>query len=76
MTRQSLLIKRYDKLSTKVIEALKKRHFDAFYCKTKDEAVQQILDLIPENHVVSWGGSETLTEIGIKELVKKNAIKL
>ncbi|WP_271813568.1 lactate utilization protein [Clostridium beijerinckii] len=76
MTRQSLLIKRYDKLSSKVIEALKKRHFDAYYCKTKDEAVQQILDLIPENHVVSWGGSETLTEIGIKELVKEKGYQV
>ena len=71
MTRQALLQKRYDKLSTKVVESLKKRYFDAYYCKTKDEALQQILELIPENHVISWGGSETLNEIGIKELIKE-----
>ncbi len=37
----------------------------------EDEALQQILELIPKNHVVSWCGSETLNEIGIKELVKE-----
>ena len=28
-------------------------------------------ELIPENHIISWGGSETLNEIGIKELIKE-----
>ncbi len=76
MTRQSLLAKRYDKLSTKVLESLKKRHFDAYYCNTKDEALKQILDLIPQNHVVSWGGSETLNEIGVKELLKEKSYQV
>ncbi|EHI99665.1 protein of unknown function DUF1121 [Clostridium sp. DL-VIII] len=76
MTRQSLLEKRYDKLSTKVVESLKRRHFDAYYFKTKDEALEQILELIPQGHVVSWGGSETLNEIGIKELVKENGYEV
>ena len=42
MTKQTLLQKRYDKLSTKVVESLKKRYFDAYYCKTKDEALQDV----------------------------------
>lgn len=71
MTRQAFLQKRYEKLSTKVVESLKKHHFDAYYFKTKDEALKKILELIPQNHVVSWGGSETLNEIGIKELIKE-----
>lgn len=73
MTRQALLQKRYDKLGTKVVESLKKHHFDAYYFKTKDEALKKILELIPQNHVVSWGGSETLNEIGIKQLIKEKA---
>lgn len=39
---------RYDKLGLKVVETLKKRHFDAYYCQTAKEAVAQVLDLIPE----------------------------
>ena len=76
MARQAFLQKRYDKLGAKVVESLKKHHFDAYYCKTKDEALQQILELIPENHVVSWGGSETLNDIGIKELVKEKGYEI
>lgn len=76
MTRQSLLEKRYDKLSTKVVDSLKRRHFDAYYCKTKDEALEKILELIPQDNVVSWGGSETLNEIGVKELVKEKGYEV
>lgn len=76
MTRESLLEKRYDKLSTKVVESLKKHYFDAYYCKSKDEALEQILELIPQDHIVSWGGSETLTELGIKDLVKEKGYEV
>lgn len=71
MTRQSPLEQRYDKLGAKVIETLKRRHFDAYYCQTKEEAAQQVLELIPQNHVIAWGGSLTLNELHIQELIKK-----
>lgn len=61
---------RYDKLGLKVVEALKKRHFDAYYCQTAKEAVTQVLDLIPEGDVVAWGGSMTMQETGILDAVK------
>lgn len=63
--------KRYDKLGVKVVEALKKRHFDAYYCQTAGEAVTQVLDLIPEGDVVAWGGSMTMQETGILAAVKE-----
>lgn len=62
--------KRYDKLGVKVVEALNKRHFDAYYCQTAKEAVTQVLDLIPEGDVVAWGGSVTMQETGILDAVK------
>lgn len=76
MIRQLPLEQRYDKLGAKVIEALKKRYFDAYYCKTKEEALQQILELIPKDHVVSWGGSETLKEIGAQELISEKGYQV
>ncbi|EKQ56062.1 MULTISPECIES: lactate utilization protein [unclassified Clostridium] len=76
MARQAFLQKRYNKLGTKVVESLKKHYFDAYYFETKDKALQQILELIPQNHVVSWGGSETLNEIGLKELVKEKGYEV
>ena len=56
---------RSDKLGAKMVEALKKRHFEAYYCATGEEAKEKALSLIPEGHVISWGGSETLSQIGL-----------
>lgn len=57
---------RYDKAGPKIAEALKKRHFDAYYCSTGKEATAKLLSLVPVTDVVSWGGSQTLTELGIQ----------
>lgn len=71
MTRQSAIEQRNDKLGPKVVEALKNRHFEAYYCDTREAAIKQVLELIPEDHVVSWGGAETIDQLGIKALVKE-----
>lgn len=69
--RTTPMEKFYDKLGAKTVEALKRRHFDAYYCQTGSEAADLVLSLIPEQDVVSWGGSETLKQLGILERVKK-----
>lgn len=56
---------RNEKLGVKIVNALKKRHFEAYYCATGEEAKEKALSLIPEGHVISWGGSETLSQIGL-----------
>lgn len=61
---------RNDKLGEQVVKALKSRHFDAYYCATKEEATKQILSLIPAEDVVSWGGSKTMEMLGIISSVK------
>lgn len=63
--------KRNELLGKRLVENLKKRNMDACYCATKDEALTKALELIPEGDVVSWGGSETLNQIGLIEEVKK-----
>lgn len=57
----------YKLAGTKTAEALKRRHFDAYYCETKAEALKKILSLIPQTDVVSWGGSITLAELGVQQ---------
>lgn len=59
--------KRYDKAGPKVAEALKRRQFDAYYCSTAEEAVAKVLELIPAEDVVSWGGTMTVDQLGIKQ---------
>ncbi|ONI41875.1 hypothetical protein AN639_11295 [Candidatus Epulonipiscium fishelsonii] len=71
MERNIPKYKRYDLLGPTVVKALEKRHFEAYYCKTKEEAKEQVLSLIPETDVVSWGGSMTLSAVGIIDAVIK-----
>lgn len=59
-----------------IIKNLNKRKMDGYYCETKEEASEKILSLINENSSVSWGGSETLNQIGIKELLKSKNLNI
>ncbi|MBU5337013.1 lactate utilization protein [Intestinibacter bartlettii] len=63
---------RYDLLGSKVVQNLQKRHFDAYYCQTKEDALKKAIELIPENDIVSWGGSVSIDEIGLLNYVKEN----
>ena len=67
---------RYDKAGPAVAENLKKRHFDAYYCSTREEAVAKVLELIPQEDVVSWGGTMTVDELGIKQLLAEREQKV
>ena len=53
-------------LSQKLIEEFEKRNIEGFYCRTKEEALNKVLEMIPKDKLVSWGGSLTLQEIGLK----------
>lgn len=64
---------RNDLTGPKIVEALEKRHFEAYYCSTKEDALNKALDLIPENTSVAWGGSITVEQVGIIDgLYKRN----
>ena len=69
MDRTSMMYKMYDKKGPKVAENFNKRGFEAYYCPTKDEALQKAISLIPEDHVVSWGGSVSINDIGLRPYV-------
>lgn len=62
---QTVLQKRNAKLGEKVVAAMKKRFYGAYYCETKEEALQQALSLIDEGSTVTWGGSMSIQEIGL-----------
>ncbi len=63
---------RNDKLAEKVVKALNSRHFEAYYCPTKEAALEKALSLIPKTDVVAWGGSETIKQIGLWQYVIDN----
>lgn len=57
--------KYYEKRAQLLIKNLKSRHFEAYYCATKREALEQALALIPRGSVVGWGGALSAQQIGL-----------
>ena len=55
----------YKKRGEILVKNLKARHFDAYYCDTKEEALAKTLELIPEGRSVGWGGAMSAQQIGL-----------
>ncbi|MCI8590546.1 MAG: lactate utilization protein [Clostridiales bacterium] len=60
-----------DRSGPLVVKALQKRGFDAYYCENKEQALEKALALVSAQDVLSWGGSATLDESGIKSAFRK-----
>ena len=73
---RTLSEQRYSKLGPQLVKSLKSRSFDAFYFDEKAEAVEKIISMIPKEHLVSWGGSQTLVELGVQERLEKAGYNL
>lgn len=56
---------RNEVLGARVVKALEARNMEAYYVKTKEEALEKALELIPEGSSVSWGGTMSAREIGL-----------
>lgn len=66
-------VKRNDLLAEKVIKELDSRNMSGYYAKTKEEALEMALKLIPEGSKVTKGGSASVEEIGLtKALMEGN----
>ena len=76
MTQNAFFIARNKKLGEKVVSSLKKRYFDAYYVDTKEQALETAINLIHPEDVVAWGGSMSITEIGLLDFVLKNKYRV
>ncbi len=61
--------KYYEKRAALMVKNLKSRHFDAWYCETPEQALEQALSLIPEGASVGWGGAMSAQQIGLLDAV-------
>lgn len=61
--------KYYEKRAQVLVKNLQSRHFEAYYCATREEALQQALSLIPEGSSVGWGGALSAQQIGLLDAV-------
>ena len=55
----------YEKRGAVLVKNLKSRHFDAYYCANREEALKKALELIPEGATVGWGGAMSAQQIGL-----------
>ena len=60
----------YEKRGSLLVKNLKNRHFDAYYCANKREALEKALELIPEGASVGWGGTMSAMEIGLQDAIR------
>lgn len=61
----------YENQAQIIITKLKARKMEGFYCPDKESAKKKVLELIgADKKLVTYGGSMTLDEIGIKEAVE------
>jgi hypothetical protein len=69
---EEVFLQRNQILSEKIIKELRSRQFEAYFCANKNEALSKALSLIPKKSSVSWGGSETIVQIGLLDELKKS----
>ena len=54
-----------------LIDSLRKRNINGYFAADRDEAVKKALESIPENSSVGFGGSVTLEQIGILDILRE-----
>lgn len=72
MTEMEFVKERNRKLAQKVIKSLEKRHFNAYFCETETDVLNKVKELVSKDETVSWGGSVTLEQTGIKNYLIEN----
>lgn len=55
----------YETTANSIIENLKKRQIDGYYCKNSEEALKLACSFVTSGSTVSFGGSMTLEETGV-----------
>jgi L-lactate utilization protein LutB len=70
------ITQQYGLLAAQMIKNLESRHFEAYYCKNREDAAAKALSLIPAGALVSWGGSVTLRETGIIDRIYEAGFKV
>ena len=61
---------RNQKLAAQMIKNLQRRNMEAYYCPAGKEAVRKVSELIADGSSVTWGGTATVRDLGIPEVLK------
>lgn len=66
----------YKITAEKIIEKLKKRNIEGYFCEKSADVVELILSIMEEGSAISWGGSETIKECGLMDAVQNKGYTL
>ncbi|GMA97317.1 lactate utilization protein [Pelosinus sp. IPA-1] len=58
-----------------IVEVLNKKHFKASYVETLEEAKDKLIEMIEEGASVAIGGSTTLSEMGLIDILRSGKYK-
>ena len=67
---------RNERVARKLTKQLERRHYEAYYCPTADEAVELVSSLIPDESSVSWGGSMTIRDMGLPAKLHQRKLRV
>ena len=59
------ITKRNELLAESVIKGLESRNISGYYASSKEDALKQALELIPEGSTIAMGGCASVHEIGL-----------
>lgn len=62
--------KYYNKRGEILVRNLRSRHYDAYYCENREQALEKALELIPKGASVGWGGAMSAEQIGLLDVVR------
>ena len=66
----------YEKRGKILVKNLQSRHFDAYYCVNREEALKMALSLIDENSTVGWGGVMSAQQIGLLDALRSGPYRV
>ena len=66
---EKAMVDYFNKRGEILVKNLQKRHFEAYYCPTKEEALKQVMALLPEGSSVGWGGAISAAQVGVQAAV-------
>lgn len=66
----------YQKQANTIIKNLDRRGMQGFYCENKEQAVEKALEIMKADTSVAFGGSVTLGEMGLIDVLKEKGYEI
>ena len=70
--RTQSVVEAYEKTAATIIKNLKKRNMEGHWCPTREDAAELVLSMMGDGDSVTWGGTETFKESGVKDAITES----